>query len=464
MRASVLAAQDIAGAWNLSSPGPLTALRKLFGTDGVRGVAGVDLTDDLARDLGAAAAAVAGPGCTVVLGRDTRESGPALEEALVEGIVSGGGVARTAGVIPTPGVAMLVGRLGAELGCVISASHNPYEDNGIKFLGADGRKLPDAAEADIEAAMGSSAGPGGGRVEPVENAVERYVDWLATTYGDGVRGNRQVLFDCANGAAAAVAPLLAEKLGLGAAFIGAAPDGRNINAAVGSMHLDTVARAVQDAGAECGIAFDGDADRCLAVDSHGRPANGDAIIAALAIDRRRHDPLAGHRVVVTSMTNLGFHRLMREYGIDVEVTDVGDRYVLERMLETGAMLGGEQSGHVVDLEHHTTGDGLATALMLLGVLDRLDLSMAGVVDLVQPFPQKLVAVAADRTALEGADRIWQEVRAAEAKLGKDGRVVLRASGTEPVVRVMVEALDATECERLCDHLADVVAAEIGGTA
>ncbi len=442
----------------------MTALRKLFGTDGVRGVAGVDLTDDLARDLGAAAAAVAGPGCSVVLGRDTRESGPALEEALVEGIVSGGGVALTAGVIPTPGVAMLVGRLGAELGCVISASHNPYADNGIKFLGADGRKLPDAAEADIEAAMGSSAGPGGGRVEPVENAVGRYVDWLAETYGAGVRGDRPVLFDCANGSAAAAAPLLAERLGLDAAFIGAEPDGRNINAEVGSTHLDTLARAVQDAGAECGIAFDGDADRCLAVDAHGRPANGDAIIAALAIDRRRHDPLAGHRVVVTSMTNLGFHRLMREYGIDVEVTDVGDRYVLERMLETGAMLGGEQSGHVVDLEHHTTGDGLATALMLLGVLDRLDLSMAGVVDLVQPFPQKLVAVPADRTALEGSDRIWQEVRAAEAKLGEDGRVVLRASGTEPVVRVMVEALDATECERLCDHLSDVVAAEIGGTA
>ena len=216
--------------------------------------------------------------------------------------------------------------------------------------------------------------------------------------------------------------------------------------------------------AECGIAFDGDADRCLAVDAGGRPANGDAIIAALAIDLRRRGALPGDRVVVTSMTNLGFHRLMREHGIEVEVTDVGDRYVLERMLATGATLGGEQSGHVVDLAHHSTGDGLATALMLLGVLDRLDLSMAGVVDLVQPFPQKLVAVPADRSALEGADRIWQEVRAAEAKLGEDGRVVLRASGTEPVVRVMVEAVDANDCERLCDHLSDVVAAEIGGTA
>jgi phosphoglucosamine mutase len=192
--------------------------------------------------------------------------------------------------------------------------------------------------------------------------------------------------------------------------------------------------------------------------------NGDAIIAALAIERHGRHALAGERVVVTSMTNLGFHRLMREHGIAVEVTDVGDRYVLERMLETGATLGGEQSGHVIDLEHHTTGDGLATALMLLGVLDRLNVSMEEVVDLVRPFPQKLVAVPADRGALEGADRIWQEVRAAEATLGEDGRVVLRASGTEAVVRVMVEAADATECERLCDHLSDVVTAEIGGTA
>ena len=442
----------------------MTALRKLFGTDGVRGVAGVDLTEDLARELGAAATAVAGPGCRVVLGRDTRESGPALEAALVEGIVAGGGAALTAGVIPTPGVAILVGRLGADLGCVISASHNAYADNGIKFLGADGRKLPDAAEADVEAAMGSAPGPGGGAVEPVEDAVERYADWLLETYGEGVQGDRLVVFDCANGAAAAAARLLAEGVHLDARFIGAEPDGRNINDRVGSTHLGAVAAAVEAAEADCGLAFDGDADRCLAVDRRGRPVNGDAIIAALAIERHGRHALAGERVVVTSMTNLGFHRLMREHGIAVEVTDVGDRYVLERMLDTGATLGGEQSGHVIDLEHHTTGDGLATALMLLGVLDRLNVSMEEVVDLVRPFPQKLVAVPADRGALEGADRIWQEVRAAEAKLGEDGRVVLRASGTEAVVRVMVEAADATECERLCDHLSDVVTAEIGGTA
>ena len=433
----------------------MTALRKLFGTDGVRGVAGVDLTEDLARELGAAATAVAGPGCRVVLGRDTRESGPALEAALVDGIVAGGGAALTAGVIPTPGVAILVGQLGADLGCVISASHNAYADNGIKFLGADGRKLPDAAEADVEAAMGSAPGPGGGSVEPVEDAVERYADWLLETYGEGVQGDRLVVFDCANGAAEATARRLAEGVHLDARFIGADPDGRNINDRVGSTQLRAVAAAVEAAEADCGIAFDGDADRCLAVDAAGRPVNGDAIIAAIALARRVD------RVVVTSMTNLGFHRVMRDHGIAVEVTDVGDRYVLERMLSTGATLGGEQSGHVVDLAHHTTGDGLATALMLLAALEQLGMSMADLADLIVPFPQRLVAVGADRAALGSAERIWQEVAAAEAKLGPDGRVVLRASGTEPVVRVMVEAENAAVCDEVCEHLVQIVQAEIG---
>jgi phosphoglucosamine mutase len=238
----------------------------------------------------------------------------------------------------------------------------------------------------------------------------------------------------------------------------AEPDGLNINDGCGSTHLEVLQAAVREHGADLGFALDGDADRCLAVDVDGRPVNGDGIIAAVALAQ------GVDRVVVTSMTNLGFHRVMREHGIEVEVTDVGDRYVLERMLATGAKLGGEQSGHVVDLARHTTGDGIATALMLLGSLDKLGMTMADAADLVKPFPQKLVAVPADRSALGRADRIWQEVAAAEAKLGEDGRVVLRASGTEPVVRVMVEAADATECERLCDHLVDVVAAEIGGTA
>jgi len=430
-------------------------VRTLFGTDGVRGVAGVDLTAELARDLGAAAAAWAGEGSRVLIGRDTRESGPELEEALAEGIVSGGGRAVRAGVIPTPGVAVLV-RLGeADLGCVISASHNPYQDNGIKFLGGDGRKLGDDLEAAIERLVGSAPAVAGGSAAELAGAVPEYADWLVDTYGDGVAAAGGLVADCANGAAYAAAPLVLRRLGLDAAFIGDAPDGRNINAGVGSTHLDAVGEAVRSAGAACGIAFDGDADRCLAVDAAGRPVNGDAIIAAIALARRVD------RVVVTSMTNLGFHRVMREHGIAVEVTDVGDRYVLERMLATGATLGGEQSGHVVDLAHHTTGDGLATALMLLGALRGLDMSMQDLADLVVPFPQRLVAVEADRAALKSAARVWKEVAAAEAKLGPDGRVVLRASGTEPVVRVMVEAENAAVCDEVCDHLVQIVQEEIG---
>ncbi len=430
-------------------------MRRLFGTDGVRGVAGVDLTADLARDLGAAAAAWAGEGARVLIGRDTRESGPELEDALAEGIVSAGGRALRAGVIPTPGVAVLT-RLGeADLGCVISASHNPYKDNGIKFLRGDGRKLGDDLEAAVERLVGSAPAASGGADAALAGAVEEYADWLVESYGAGMSAEGGLVVDCANGAAHRAAPLVLERLGMEATFIGVDPDGRNINAGVGSTHLEAVGDAVRAAGAGCGLAFDGDADRCLAVDAAGRPVNGDAIIAAIALAR------GVDRVVVTSMTNLGFHRVMRDRGVGVEVTDVGDRYVLERMLATGATLGGEQSGHVVDLRHHTTGDGLATALMLLTALASLDMSMRDLADLVVPFPQRLVAVAADRAALQAAERVWEEVAAAEAKLGPDGRVVLRASGTEPVVRVMVEAENAAICDEVCDHLVRIVQAEIG---
>jgi phosphoglucosamine mutase len=430
-------------------------VRTLFGTDGVRGVAGVDLTADLARELGAAAAAWAGEDARVLIGRDTRESGPELEDAVAEGIVSAGGRAVHAGVIPTPGVAVLT-RLGeADLGCVISASHNPYQDNGIKFLGGDGRKLGDDLELQIERLVGSAPEASGGEATELGGAVEEYADWLVETYGSGVAADGGLVADCANGAAHRAAPLVLGRLGLDATLIGAEPDGRNINAGVGSTHLEALGAAVRAAGVGCGLAFDGDADRCLAVDASGGPVNGDAIIAAIALARRVD------RVVVTSMTNLGFHRVMREHGIAVEVTDVGDRYVLERMLATGATLGGEQSGHVVDLVHHTTGDGIATALMLLSALGTLGMSMTELADLIVPFPQKLVAVRADRSALAGSERIWQEVGAAEAKLGEDGRVVVRASGTEPVVRVMVEAEDAASCAAVCNHLVGIVQAEIG---
>ena len=436
-------------------------MRKLFGTDGVRGQAGVDLTEALARDLGAAAGRFAGPGRSILIGRDTRESGVALEAALIEGVVAAGAVAVSAGVIPTPGVAVLARETGAALGCVISASHNPFQDNGIKFLGGDGRKLADQDEAEIERLMNDDAGQGRGHAEQLADADERYIAWLAATYGDGVHPGFSIGIDCANGAAWSCGPALFELLGERVDRIGCEPDGRNINAGVGSTHLDAIAALVADHGLDLGIAFDGDADRCLVVDGRGRPVNGDVILAVLAIDLHGRGLLAVDTVVVTSMTNLGFHRLMRDNDIAVEVTDVGDRYVLARMLETGATLGGEQSGHVVDLAHHTTGDGLATALMLLASLHRLGLSAAQANDMLRPFPQRLVAVPADRSLLPSANRIWEEVDALSEKLGNDGRIVLRASGTEPLVRVMVEAEDESECERICGYLAGLVETEIG---
>jgi phosphoglucosamine mutase len=439
----------------------LAHVRKLFGTDGVRGQAGVDLTESLAHDLGAAAGRFAGPGRSILIGRDTRESGVALEAALIEGVVAVGAVAVSAGVIPTPGVAVLARETGAALGCVISASHNPFQDNGIKFLGGDGRKLADQDEVEIERLMNDDAGQGRGHAEQLADAGGRYIAWLAATYGDGVQPGFSIGIDCANGAAWNCGPALFELLGERVHRIGCEPDGRNINAGVGSTHLDAIAALVADHGLDLGIAFDGDADRCLVVDGRGRPVNGDVILAVLAIDLHRRGLLAVDTVVVTSMTNLGFHRLMRENDIAVEVTDVGDRYVLARMLETGATLGGEQSGHVVDLEHHTTGDGLATAMMLLASLHRLGLSAAQASDMLRPFPQRLVAVPADRTLLPSANRIWEEVDALSEKLGNDGRIVLRASGTEPLVRVMVEAEDEAECERICGYLAGLVETEIG---
>jgi len=436
-------------------------VRKLFGTDGIRGQAGVDLTESLARDLGAAAGRFAGPGRTILIGRDTRESGVALEAALIEGVVAAGAVAVSAGVIPTPGVAVLARETGAALGCVISASHNPFQDNGIKFLVGDGRKLADNDEAEIERLMNNDEGEGRGHAEQLADAGGRYIAWLAATYGDGVQPGFSIGIDCANGAAWSCGPALFELLGERVDRIGCEPDGRNINAGVGSTHLAAIAELVDGHGLDLGIAFDGDADRCLIVDGRGRSVNGDVILAVLAIDLHRRGLLAADTVVVTSMTNLGFHRLMGDNGIAVEVTDVGDRYVLERMLQTGATLGGEQSGHVVDLTHHTTGDGLATALMLLASLHRLGLSAEEANDMLRPFPQRLVAVPADRSLLPSADRIWQEVEALSEKLGKDGRIVLRASGTEPLVRVMVEAEDESECERICGHLAGLVETEIG---
>jgi phosphoglucosamine mutase len=443
----------------------LSARRKLFGTDGVRGVAGADLTAALARDLGRAAARFAAERVagapTVLIGRDTRESGPWLEAALADGVTEAGGDALIAGIVPTPAVAALASPAGADRGCVVSASHNPFRDNGIKFLGGDGRKLSDEDEGRIEELVGTGEGDGGGARRELDAAVDRYVAWLAASFADPGGRRHRIGVDCANGAAYVAAPRLLARLGVEHQAIGVEPDGRNINDGVGSTHMDALAALVAERGLDLGLAFDGDADRCLAVDRRRRLVNGDGILAVLALDLARRDALEPRTVVVTSMTNLGFHRLMREHGIAIETTEVGDRYVLERMLETGAILGGEQSGHIVHLGGHTTGDGLATALLLLGALARLEITMDDAAELVRPFPQRLVNVPADRSRLADADRVWEGVERAAAELGHDGRVVVRASGTEPVVRVMVEAADEETCIRTCDRLSRLVAEQIG---
>jgi phosphoglucosamine mutase len=445
----------------------LAAVRRLFGTDGVRGVAGVDLTPELARRLGAAAARFAlersrDRSAEVVIGRDTRRSGPELERGVAEGVAAAGGHALLAGVLPTPGVATVGRTRAAALSCAVSASHNPWQDNGIKFLAGDGRKLSDEDEAAIERLLDAGGGAAGGDLRELPDAAGVYEAWLLERFADAASGLRgRFGLDCANGAAVAVAPRLLRDLGADFDAIGVDPDGVNINAGVGSTHLDALRALVREHRLAFGLAFDGDADRCLAVDSNGTLVDGDRIIAVLAIDLKRRGELAKERVVVTSMTNLAFHRLMERHGIAVEVTDVGDRYVTERMQGTGAVLGGEQSGHVVWSGPHTTGDGLATALMLVRALDRLDMSMDDAASVFTSYPQRLVGVRADRSRLVASERIWQEVEKGSAALGREGRVLVRASGTEPLVRVMVEAADDARCDSLCEEIAAVVRSEIG---
>jgi phosphoglucosamine mutase len=442
--------------------------RQLFGTDGVRGLANADLTPDLALQLGRAAARLARErGATrphVLIGRDTRRSGPMLEDALCAGIASAGGVALRAGVLPTPGVAWLARAERSDLGAVVSASHNPYPDNGIKLFGGDGFKLTDAAEERVETLLGpeDDARVAGdvGWSEVLPRAAERYATWIAGSVDVSLEGIHLVV-DCAHGAATTVAPMLFERLGVRTTVVGDHPDGTNINVDCGSTHLRHVADAVRAAGADLGVAFDGDADRVLAVDAAGNVVDGDHILVILARDALRRDALPDHAVVLTSMANLGAHRALEALGVTRLVTDVGDRYVLEEMRRSGAVLGGEQSGHVIALDRQTTGDGLVTATMLLAALVRAGESLADAARLVVKYPQRLVNVRADRRRLAGAEGVWAAVRASEERLGADGRVVLRASGTESLVRVMVEAATPEICDEHCDALVEVVRAELG---
>jgi phosphoglucosamine mutase len=452
---------------------------KLFGTDGVRGLANADLTPELALALGRAAVGellaegAGGEGPTparpsVLVGRDPRASGTLLESALVAGILSAGGDVLAAGVVPTPAVAFLTRHFGAAAGAVISASHNAMPDNGIKFFGPEGFKLPDAVEERIEAALGTQdhgaprpTGAGVGVLRPAaDDAVEAYLAHLLEGIPD--LDGLEVVVDCANGAAAEIAPEAYRRAGAKVTAVAADPDGHNINDGVGSTHPEHVQAALARSGARVGLAHDGDADRLLAVDEHGTLVDGDVILAICALDARDRGELPTNTVVTTVMTNLGFRQAMDHHGITVTQTAVGDRYVLEAMRAGGHTLGGEQSGHLIFLDRATTGDGLLTGLRLLSVVARTGRPLSELATVMRRLPQVLVNVrVADRHALEGATAVWHAVEQEQARLGDTGRVLVRPSGTEALVRVMVEAETQEEANATADRLAAVVAAELG---
>ena len=440
--------------------------RAWFGTDGIRGVANERLSPELALRVGRAAARRlhdSHPAPVVLIGRDTRRSGTMLEDALAAGIASAGGHAVRLGVLPTPAVAWGVLQRGAAAGIVISASHNPYPDNGIKLFGADGYKLLDAEEEAIEALLEADTdlptGRDVGTTSSATGAAEAYAEWVAEVAGVPLAGMR-IVVDCAHGAATTVAPRLFELLGADVVLIACEPDGCNINVECGSTHLGHVAAAVVAEGATLGVAFDGDADRVLFVDAAGNPVDGDHILTLLAADAISRAALPGNRVVVTSMANLGAHHALRALGCTLEITDVGDRYVLEAMRRNGSVLGGEQSGHVIALDHQTTGDGPLTATLVLAALARSGQTLAEAAAAVEKFPQNLISVRARREGLEECTPLWDAIAAAEAELGDNGRIVVRASGTEPLVRVMVEARDAEACRAIAQELVAIVEREL----
>ena len=419
--------------------------RRYFGTDGVRGIVGEFLTEDLVERLGRAATRWSGRG-RVFVGRDTRGSGPALEAAFARGVVSAGGNAVLGGVLPTPAVALL--RL--DLGVVISASHNPPEYNGVKFFDVDGQKLTDAAEEEIEALLDAPPAAQPGAVLPVGIAVDSYLEHVLERFGSDLSGLR-IAVDCANGAYAGIAPEAFRALGAEVVAMGDEPNGSNINDGCGATDLALLQRTVRGGEFDLGVAFDGDGDRVLAVDADGEIVDGDGIVAVLALH------LGVDTVAVTTMTNLGFHRLMEERGIRVLTTDVGDRYVLEALRREGAILGGEQSGHVIVLRDHVTGDGLAAALLLCRALEGRTLAEAAAV--MPRFPQVQENVEVRTKALPPA--IVAEADALNAELDGTGRVLVRPSGTEPVVRVLAEAKTHREAVDLCGRIAALVRRELG---
>jgi phosphoglucosamine mutase len=433
--------------------------RRLFGTDGVRGVAGEFLSADLALSLARAAAARVhrpdAPARVLVI-RDTRESGEMLEAAVAAGVAAAGGEALLGGVLPTPGAPLLLRRYELDLAVVISASHNPYRDNGIKFFGSDGHKLTDETEAEIEAALEDEPVQGVGRVRRFHGALEDYLRALHERFEGLDLSGRRIALDCAHGATYRAAPELFKRLGADVDVLHAAPDGRNINADCGSTHVERLAEHVVEGGHDAGFAFDGDGDRVLAVDRRGNVVDGDELIALAA----KHLQVPG--VAVTVMTNYGFHQAMRAAGIEVETTNVGDRYVLEALRRRGWTLGGEQSGHIIEMGFNATGDGIASALLALESLQGGDLAERHG---MQKLPQRLVNVrVADRESAQSSPELAEAVERESAALEGRGRVLVRPSGTEPLIRVMVEAPSAEEAHEVTGRLVAVVESAVDASA
>ena len=439
-------------------------MARLFGTDGVRGVAGEELDRDLAVALGRAA--VRKIGKRIFIGRDSRESGPMLEQALIDGICAEGGQPAVVGIVPTPAIALITREMGANCGIVISASHNPPEYNGIKFFDGEGYKLPDAVEDEMQTIVEEIRGEQveTGQARPGPNAALYYANHAAAVLQErGVDlSGMKIAVDCAHGASCETTPATLRALGAEVFVINGDPDGSEINVGCGSTHLEPVKFLMESRGADIAIAHDGDADRMLALAPDGTVIDGDFLLAICAKDLKERGLLDNNLVVSTVMANLGFQLAMKREGIDVITTKVGDRYVLEAMREHGAVLGGEQSGHIIFGKRNTTGDGLVSALELLGVIAASGKTATELMSVMEKFPQALVNVrVTDRTLYDGNEAIAAAEAAAEAELGDEGRLLVRPSGTEPLIRVMVEAHTQQQADEIANRVADVVIEQIG---
>ncbi len=445
---------------------------KLFGTDGIRGVANREITAEMAYRMGLAATAYFGQHTDaqplILIGRDTRISGQMLESALAAGICSAGGKAILLGVIPTPAVAYLARKLGAQAGVVISASHNVFSDNGIKFFGGDGYKLPDAIEAELEEmlleGLDKIEKPIGERVGTIEHRTdlrEDYIQYALSTVQGNLDGMK-IVVDCANGSSYQVTPDVLTRLGAEVIVLNNAPTGININDNCGSVHLESLQAAVKEHGADMGIAHDGDADRCLTVDENGEVVDGDHMMAICALKLQQEGKLVDNTLVATVMSNIGLHQAMKKAGIRIEVTPVGDRYVLENMRANGYVLGGEQSGHIIFSEVATTGDGLVTALQIVQAVAHSGKKLSELSACMVTFPQLLVNVRVKTKAgWETNEAIAQAIREGEEALGDTGRILVRPSGTEPLIRVMAEGPTAEVLDTIVGKIADVVRKEQG---